>query len=138
SNRKAGGMDDDIYDLQILREVKRGKDVLIVTKNKETGEALPNTKLLINKDTVFTNEKGEYITLIDEEGFLKIKTLKEDYFEVKDTISARSTTLEAFTKELVLEKNPKLFLRALITDAKTNELLEGVNVRITDINTSTI
>lgn len=133
SNRKAGGLDDDIYNLQILREVRRGKDVLINTIDKESGLPLANTKLLINKDTVFTDEKGEYITMVEEDDVLRIKSLKEDYFSVTDSVAADSSLSDAFTKRLVLEKNPKLFLRALITDAKTNELLEGVTIKVVDM-----
>ncbi|MDI1355425.1 MAG: OmpA family protein [bacterium] len=133
SNRKAGGMDDDIYNLQIIREVRRGKDVLITTIDKESGLALANTKLLINKDTVFANEKGEYLTMVEEGDVLRIKSLKEDYFNVTDSVASDTSLTDAFTKQLVLEKNPKLFLRALITDAKTNELLEGVTVKVIDM-----
>lgn len=135
SNRKNGGMDDDIYEVQVLREIRRGKDVLIVTKDKSNGNPLPSTRLLVDKDTVFTNEKGEFMALLDEEGMMKIKTLREDCFELKDTISARTSTNEAFVKEFLLEPNPKLFLHGLITDAKTGQPLPGVNLRITDINT---
>jgi outer membrane protein OmpA-like peptidoglycan-associated protein len=136
SNRTHGGMDDDIFNLQVLRDVRRGKDLLIVTKDKSTGEPIANSKILVNQDTVFTNEKGEMLTMIEEDSYVTVKSLKEDYFPTYDSIAASSSTSEAFVKELALEKNPKLFLRALITDSKTNELLPGVNVRVIDINTN--
>lgn len=59
SNRKNGGMDDDIYNFQILSEVKRGKEILIITKDKDNGDIIANTKIAINNDTIITNEKGE-------------------------------------------------------------------------------
>lgn len=135
SNRKNKGMDDDIYEVQILKEIKRGKDVLVITKDKKTGEPVPNCRILVNKDTLFTNDKGEYSTMIDEDAVIKVKTLKEDCFELKDTLSARSTTAETLTREFLLEYNPKLFLHGFVTDAKTKEVLSGVNIRVTDINT---
>lgn len=137
SNRKEGGMDDDIYTLQILRDIKRGKEVKIVTKDKASGEALPNTKVVINGDTVKTDDKGEYMTMAEEDTEYKLVAVKDDYFKAEDNMSSKSSLDESFTKEIVLEKDPKLFLRALITDAKTKALLEGVTLKVTDISTNT-
>jgi outer membrane protein OmpA-like peptidoglycan-associated protein len=136
SNRKAGGMDDDIYMLQILRDVKRGKEALIVVKDKENTQPLDSAKLVINGDTVMTNDKGEYTLSLEDEKEYKIQTLVPDYFSKEDTISTKNSTEDSFVKEIAMEKDPKLFLRALITDAKTNELLEGVNIKLTDIAAS--
>jgi outer membrane protein OmpA-like peptidoglycan-associated protein len=137
SNRKVGGMDDDIYTLQILREVKRGKDITILAKDKTTGEAIPGVKLVINGDTVLTDEKGNYVANAEDEKMYKIVAVKNDYFNIEDSTSAASSPDEAFTKEISMEKDPKLFLRGLVTDAKTNELLEGVTIKLTDITTNT-
>ena len=60
---------------------------------------------------------------------------KDDYFKAEDQMSSKSSLDDAFTKELLLEKDPKLFLRAVITDAKSNALLEGVTLKVTDIST---
>jgi outer membrane protein OmpA-like peptidoglycan-associated protein len=40
-------------------------------------------------------------------------------------------------KEIYIEKDPKLFLRGIITDAKTNEPLEGAVIKITDLTSNT-
>jgi outer membrane protein OmpA-like peptidoglycan-associated protein len=137
SNRKAGGMDDDIYELQILREVKRGKDIKIITRDKETQEPLTNVKVVINGDTLVSNDKGEVARMIEEGIQYKIEVLKADYFSAEDTMSAGTSPEDSFTKEILIEKDPKLFLRALITDANTHALLEGVTLKITDISTNT-
>lgn len=137
SNRKSGGMDDDIYDLQILREVKRGKDVKIVLKDKASGEVLANAKLVINGDTMKTDDKGEYSMMTEEDLEYKLVALKDDYFKSEDNVSSKTSLDESFTKEILLEKDPKLFLRALITDAKSKTLLEGVTLKVTDIATNT-
>jgi outer membrane protein OmpA-like peptidoglycan-associated protein/tetratricopeptide (TPR) repeat protein len=137
SNRKAGGLDDDIYELQILRDIKRGKDVKIITKDKATGVAIPNAKVVINGDTMKTDDKGEYMTMAEEDTQYKLVGIKDDYFKVEDEMSSKSSLDESFTKELLLEKDPKLFLRALFTDAKTKALLEGVTIKVTDIATNT-
>lgn len=135
SNRKNKGLDDDIYELQIIKEIKRGKDIKIITKDKKSGEIVPNCRILVGKDTLFTDANGEYTTMIDEEAVIKVKTLKEDCFELKDTLSARATKENEIVKEFLLEANPKLFLHGFVTDAKTNEALSGVNIRVTDIIT---
>ncbi len=137
SNRKAGGMDDDIYALEILRSVKRGKDVTLITKDKETGLAVDSVRLVINGDTVYTNEKGEYLTSAEEEIEYRIEASKLDYFDAEDVLSSKLNEEEVFSHDIIIEKDPKLFLRALITDAKTGEMLEGATIRLTDLATNT-
>ncbi len=133
SNRKKGGMDDDIYNLQILREVKRGKEIIIITKDKTSGEIIPNTVIKLNTESVTTNEKGEYPTLIEEDLNYNLLVEKEDYFKLEDSVSTKSSPDETFTKTLLLEKDPKLALLALVTDAKTNAPLEGVKITIKEL-----
>jgi len=133
SNRKSGGMDDDIYNFEILREVKRGKEILIITKDKDNGEIIPNTKFSINGDTVATNEKGELATVIEEDLNYNLVVDKTDYFKLEDSVSTKTSTEDTFTKELRLEKDPKLSLLAFITDAKTNMALEGVKITINEL-----
>ena len=137
SNRKNGGLDDDIYNLQILREVKRGKEATIVIKDKTTGEALDSTKIVLNGDTVMTNEKGEYLASIEEDANYKIQAFRTDYFSSTDSVSYNTSEEDVFTREVIMEKDPKLFLRGIITDAKTKELLEGVSIKLTDIAANT-
>lgn len=136
SNRKNGGLDDDIYQLQINRDVKRGKEAIVVVKDKENSTPLDSVKLVINGDTVLTNPKGEYVLALEDDKEYRIQTMKKDYFLEEDTIVTAQVFEDSFTKEIVIEKDPKLFLRALITDAKTNELLEGVSIKLTDIAAS--
>lgn len=137
SNRKNGGLDDDIYNLLIMRDVKRGKDVLIVTKDKISGEPVANTKVLINNDTIVTNEKGEYLTSAEEGAEYKLTTFKADYFKAEDNMSANSSLNDSFTKELMMEKDPKLFLKGVFTDARTGAPLDSVKIKVTDIATNT-
>jgi outer membrane protein OmpA-like peptidoglycan-associated protein len=107
-----------------------------VVKDKENSMPQDSAKLVINGDTVLTNLKGEYALALDDDKEYRIQTLKKEFFNREDTIISSAVTEDTFTKEIVIEKDPKLFLRALITDAKTNELLEGVNIKLTDIAAS--
>jgi outer membrane protein OmpA-like peptidoglycan-associated protein len=134
SSRKNDGKDDDLYELEVLKEVKRGKDALIVAKDKASGVLLPNTKLIINDETVTTDEKGEYTLMVEEEMTYKLRAQKEDYFDAEESITSLSSPDDEFTKELRLEKDPKLLLTAVISDAQTGQPLEGVSVKIKDLS----
>jgi len=133
SNRKNSGMDDDIYNFEILREVKRGKEIILITKDKDNGEIIANTKFTMNGDTVVTNEKGELTTVIEEDLNYKIVVNKTDYFKLEDSVSTKTSAEDTFTKELKIEKDPKLSLLAFVTDAKTNMALEGVKMTILEL-----
>jgi outer membrane protein OmpA-like peptidoglycan-associated protein/tetratricopeptide (TPR) repeat protein len=133
SNRKSGGMDDDIYELKILREVKRGKEITLAIKDKQSKLPLDSVKIIINGDTASLNEKGEYLTALEENQTYKIEVLRNDYVKMEETLSDNPSIEEFSTREMFVEKDPKIFLRALITDARTKQLLEGVNIKITDI-----
>ncbi len=136
SNRKAGDMDDDIYDLSILRKVKRGKDVTLVFFDKQSGEQVDSLRFMVNNDSLVTNDKGQYLLSVEDDTRYKINFAESGYFPVQDSVSAESSPEDAFVKEIVVEKDPKIAVKALITDAKSAALLDSVTIRITDINTS--
>jgi outer membrane protein OmpA-like peptidoglycan-associated protein len=138
SNRKSGGMDDDIYSFQILREVKRGKEITIITKDKVSGEILPNTKIKVNNEELTTNEKAELQTVIEEDLNYNLVVEKDDYFKLEDSVSTKSDPSDTFTKTLTLEKDPKLALVALVTDIKTNAPIEGVKMTLKELPSNTI
>ncbi|HQQ95224.1 MAG TPA: OmpA family protein [Bacteroidia bacterium] len=136
SNRKAGDMDDDIYDLQILRKVKRGKDATILLRDKNSGEPADSLHFIVNGDTVMSNEKGEYALTVEDDENYKIVFNAPGYFPLMDSLNSESSPEEIFTRELVVEKDPHISVQALFTDAATKEALDSVSIRITDINTS--
>jgi outer membrane protein OmpA-like peptidoglycan-associated protein/tetratricopeptide (TPR) repeat protein len=138
SNRKNGGMDDDVYNLQILRKVARGKNVTFIAKDKDKGDLLSNVKLQINGDTARTNESGEFPYLIEEDVEYKIGATKEKYFDGKDSVNTKSSELDEFTKTIFLERDPQLSFLAFVTDAKTNEALGDVKIRIKDLFTKQV
>lgn len=137
SNRKTGGMNDDIYSVEVLRKVSRGKTVNFIIKNKETQEALPLTTIKLNTDSFTTNEKGEFQFVLEEDVNYKLAVKKEKYFDIEDSISTKSSTEEdEFTKTIELEKDPNLTLLAGIYDAKTGAGIEGVKIKIKDLAVS--
>ena len=136
SNRKSGDMDDDIYDLVILRKVKRGKDATLVLKDKNSGEPADSLRLIVNGDTVMTNDKGEYNLSVEDDVNYKIRFDQAGYFPLLDSLTAESSPDEVFTRELIVEKDPRVSMFAEILDASNKLPLDSVTIRITDINTS--
>ena len=134
SNRKSGGMNDDIYNVDVLRKVSRGKTVNFIIKDKNTQELLPLTTIKLNTDSFMTNEKGEFQTVLEEDINYALLVKKEKYFEMQDSISTKSSTEEEeFTKTVELEVDPNLTLLAGIYDAKTGAGIEGVKIKIKDL-----
>ncbi len=134
SNRKNGGMNDDIYNVDVLRKVSRGKTVNFIIKDKNTQELLPLTTIKLNTDSFMTNEKGEFQTVLEEDINYALLVKKEKYFEMQDSISTKSSTEEEeFTKTIELEIDPNLTLLAGIYDAKTGAGIEGVKIKIKDL-----
>mgnify|MGYP000899734694 FL=1 len=134
SNRKNGGMNDDIYNVDVLRKVSRGKTVNFIIKDKNTQELLPLTTIKLNTDSFMTNEKGEFQTVLEEDINYGLLVKREKYFEIQDSISTKSSTEEEeFTKTIELEVDPNLTLLAGIYDAKTGSGIEGVKIKIKDL-----
>lgn len=138
SNRKNGGMDDDVYNLTVLRKVSRGKNVTFVLKDKDNGEVIPNVKLQINGDTGTTNDKGEFAYLLEDDVEYTVTANNEKYFEGKDSLNTKITEEDEFTREIKLEKNPKLSFLAFVTDVKSKQGLEGVKIEIKDLFANTV
>lgn len=137
SNRKTGGMNDDIYHVDVLRKVSRGKTVNFIVKDKDSQEILPMVKIKLNTDSFMTDDKGTFQTIIEEDLNYKIVTSKDKYFELTDSVSTKSSPEEdEFTKTIDLEKDPNLSLLAGIYDAKTGNGIEGVKIKIKDLTQS--
>jgi outer membrane protein OmpA-like peptidoglycan-associated protein len=133
SNRQHGGLDDDIYHLEILREVTRGKDLLIVTRDKSTGAPVAGVTLLFGNDSVVTDSKGEVQMMVDEDKRVTFTTRHPDFFTATDSVDAGRTAEDKITKEITVEKDPKLALVATVRDLKTGQPLEGVNVTVSEL-----
>ncbi|MCU0359591.1 MAG: OmpA family protein [Bacteroidia bacterium] len=136
SNRKAGDMDDDIYTLEILRKVKRGKEVTVTFLDKNSGEPADSLVFSVNGTTVITNNNGIYMLEAEDDTQYKIQFAHPEYFPVQDSLTAESSPDDAFVKEIYVEKDPRVYLKAFIADAKSAERLDSVTIRISDINTS--
>ena len=133
SNRGAGGLNDDIYELSILREVNRGSPIKFITKDKATGEVVPNTKLVFEGDSAVSDDKGEVSLMFDLNKEYNIEALKTDYYNTFNSVTVISEADSSIRKDLYIDKDPKSFLKGLITDAKSNNLLDSVTIKVTDL-----
>ncbi|MES2514815.1 MAG: OmpA family protein [Bacteroidota bacterium] len=137
SNRKTGGMNDDIYHVEVLRKVSRGKTVNFIIKDKNSQEPLTMITIKLNTDSFTTNEKGEFQGVLEEDINYALVVKKDKYFELSDSISTKSSPEEdEFTKTIELEKDPNLTLLAGIYDAKTGAGIENVHIKIKDLAVS--
>lgn len=138
SNRKNRNMDDDIYAFSVLRDVKRGKDVIIKTRDKDSDTTIvPYAKIKWNNDSITTNEKGEYTMFIEEDTQYSLLASKEKYYNATDSLSTKMSDQDEFTKTILMEKDPDLSLLGFVLDAKTKEALGDVKITIKDMNTNT-
>lgn len=136
SNRKAGGLDDDIYEVEFLRKVKRGKEVTLRLLDKQSGEPADSLQLIVNGDTLLSNDKGELNLSVEDETPYRIQFQHPGYFPMRDSLDSESSEEESFSREYIVEKDPKVELMALVTDTRTKLPLDSVKIRVTDINNS--
>lgn len=132
SNRREGETGDDIYEVHVLREVKRGKTVKLQVSN-ENHQPLPRTLVLVNStDSLYTDSTGSCEKELEDGRMYEMRFLRSDCFEFSITLSGENSTDDVFTKKIQMTTDPKLRLVAQVRDLKTGLLLDGVSLRITD------
>ncbi|MBK7666381.1 MAG: OmpA family protein [Sphingobacteriaceae bacterium] len=142
SNREGGKGDDDIYSFDLLKPFVFGKTIKGTAKDKE-GNILANTSVNLYDanntvlKTVTTGEDGTYLFNVDADKQFALNGTKEKYFEGKNTAST-AVPEDVIVSDLVLEKDPGMALRGLVTDSKTNSPLEGVKLKFTDNKTGQV
>jgi outer membrane protein OmpA-like peptidoglycan-associated protein len=138
SNRQNGEMDDDIYSVNVLRKVVRGKTCTIDVKDKESKESLKDLVITINKDTVKANEEGLFQYVLEEDVTYTLTVLNEKFEDYSDTLSTKLSTEDEFIKTVDLAKKSAISLFAGIYDAKTGEGIENVKITFKDAVTDSV
>jgi len=134
SNRAGGKGGDDIYSFELLKPFTFQKMVKGIVKN-DKGEVLPNAviRLLddnnIEKTKITVGTDGAYSFEVDDAKKYTLAGTKEKYLEGKNTFSSEGKE-DIIYSNLILEKEPKLSLHAMITDKSTLLPLEGVKVKL--------
>lgn len=136
SNREEGKGDDDIYAYKLIKPFVFGKTIKGVAKDKD-GNLLADSKVTLYQEDdkviefVMTDDKGEYLFLVDADQEFKILGTKSDYFDGENTVSTK-TEKDIIVADVILEKDPGLSLYGLITDKETGKPLENVSVVLVD------
>ncbi|MCG8573778.1 MAG: OmpA family protein [Flavobacteriales bacterium] len=136
SNRDGGKGDDDIYHVQMLKPFLFGK-LLKVKVTDQNGENLDGAelKLFDSEKSVLkiikTDDDETYEFVVDDGKNYFVSGIKENYFPDEKEISVFGEE-DIVHVVLNLEKDPGLSLYTLITDKKTGEPLEGVQLKIVD------
>lgn len=138
SNRQNGGMDDDIYLVDILRKVVRGKTVTLDIKNKEQSEIPKDLFITMNKDTLKLNEQGKYQYVMEEDVTYTLSILNDKYEDYIDTLSTKMSAEDEITKSVTLSKKASISLFAGIYDAKTGEGIDDVKITFKDVVKDTV
>lgn len=134
SNRKTGGMNDDIYTVDVLKKVPRGRTVNFIVKDKTTQEVIPLANLKLNTDSFITNEKGEVKAIIEDDTNYLLFASKEQYINLKDSIASNSIPDEnEYTKVIELDKTLNISFLAGIYDARTGIGIGDVKITMKDL-----
>jgi outer membrane protein OmpA-like peptidoglycan-associated protein/Tfp pilus assembly major pilin PilA len=142
SNRLGGSGDDDIYSFELLSPYVFGKTIKGIAKDK-MGNVLPATIVKLMDDagkevaTVTTSTDGTYAFTVDADKVFKLNGTKDKYFDGNNTTST-AVKEDVIIADVVLEKDPGMALRMLVTDGKTKQPLEGVKYKITDLKTGEV
>lgn len=134
SNRTNNG--DDIYSVELIRPFEFGVVIKGTVKDKK-GEVVPLAKIDLKDDkgqvigTVTSDDNGEFSFDTEYDKNFVVFGSKEKYFDGK--VPTNTFTDEQIVYvDLVMEKDPGLSLYGLVTDSKTNQPLEGVQIYLLD------
>ena len=140
SNRDTGSGDDDIYGFTLLRPIKINLSVEGIALDKRTGKALPGARVeLKDKEGIvlaetIADDNGGYEFGLEPDLDYVIAASTDDYFDNETSFSTKNLDpkTEILKEDVKLEKDPGLSLYALITDSKSGNPIEGVEITITD------
>lgn len=136
SNREGGKGSDDIYSIEVLKPFVFGKRIQGIAMDK-TGALLAGTTVKLYNDkavllfSTITKEDGSFKFDVNESNkdFI-VSGNKPDYTGDKKAVFANQPEAPV---TLILDKNTGFSVYGLNTDNKTKEPLEGVSVKLTDL-----
>ena len=140
SNRGGGKGGDDIYSFHLIRPIVFKATIKGVSKDKK-GEIIPYAKVDLKDgkgavvQTVTSDESGAFTFQSDYDKDYELFGTKTGYFDGAGHVSTR-TNHPVVETEVILEKDPGLSLYGLVSDSKTKEPLEGVQIYLIDNFTS--
>ncbi|WPP49754.1 OmpA family protein [Catalinimonas niigatensis] len=139
SNREGGSGGDDIYTFTSSKPLLDQLMVRGVITDEKEGNTLAGAKvMLLNKqgkevNKAVANGQGEYTFTVDPNADYELLAEKEDYFEKKADFNTTGPRHQiAWEVDIALLKNYGFSLFGLITENKTREPIEGVQISLVD------
>jgi len=136
SNRKHGGMDDDIFEVKITGDPRYGKPATLIMVDKKDNHKLDSVEVVINGETLYSDTAGKVSVILEEEPDYGLLLSRSLYLPEQDSIHPKTISDEQFVKTYTLELDPKLAINGRVIDSKTGQSLDDVRIRITDILTN--
>ena len=136
SNRKKGGMDDDVFDVKVTGDPRYGKPATFTLLDKKDNRRLDSVEVVINGETLYSDTSGKVSVVLEEEPDYGLNLSKTDYLPEQDSLHPKTISTETFEKTYLLEPDPKLALKGRVIDSKSGISLDDVRIRITDILTN--
>jgi len=136
SNRPGGKGSDDMYYFKLLKPFIFGKTVKGFSKDKN-GKVLPFSKVTFMDEskksisTVTTGEDGAFQFTAEPDKKYVLNGSKEKYFDGESPVNT-ATNSETVNVDVILEKDPGVSLLGLVKEKGSNNLLEGVTVKMLD------
>lgn len=138
SNRDGGIGGDDIYHFTMVKPFVFSTTIKGLVADKNTGFPLSNATVSLYDEnnvliaTVVTNASGNYTMDVAPKTTFKLKVTAAGFDGQEQTIQPTSGIYEA---TVLLEKPAFFGLSCLVTDGKSNQAIEGVNVTISELKT---
>ena len=136
SNREGGKGSDDIYSYDLLKPFNFGKIIKGIVKDDHGTPVFEAALYLMDKQgkvlrKVCTAKDGSYLFFAEEGKLYKVLAKKDLHFDTKKILNT-NVAEATIPLDLVLEKDPGFSIFALITNNKTKQPLEGVQLKLTD------
>lgn len=140
SNRDGGLGGDDIYHFTMVKPFVFSTTIKGLIADKSSGQPLANATVSLYDEnnvliaTVLTDAAGNYTMDVTPKTSFKLKVNATGFEGQEQMINPTTGVNEA---NVLLEKPAFFGVSCLITDAKTNQTIEGVSVTISELKTKT-
>lgn len=140
SNREGGKGSDDLYGFNLLKKFSFQKTISGFVKDR-SGSTVPNSTVTLQDGqgnpmgTVTSGADGSYNFTVEPAQSFKLKATKESYFPGENSVSL-SEDKEAYTADIIIEKDPGLSLLGIVSEKGSGQALQGVSIKLIDNATS--
>jgi outer membrane protein OmpA-like peptidoglycan-associated protein/Tol biopolymer transport system component len=144
SNRIGGKGDDDIYSFQLTRPFLFKIKIIGTVLDQESKHILAGSTVYLKDSngaiisSIVADENGNYSFDVEPNKEFVIIAQNKDYSENRTTIQTSPNSGSTIKADVELVKTPQIGLIGTISDNKTGQLLDGVNIKIIDKKTGEV